>query len=71
MHANGGDAVTQPQLVDVLGRRALGLSADVAMQVDQAGQHVLAGDVDLVAAVGQLGLLYGMGPGVTSRWRRS
>jgi hypothetical protein len=48
--AHRGDAVTEPQLVHVLGRRALLLAADVAVQVDQARQHVVAGEIELAAA---------------------
>jgi hypothetical protein len=52
--ADAGDAVAEPQLVHVLGRRALLVAADVAVHVDEAGQQVLAAEVDLAAARGQL-----------------
>src|SRR5690606_38380904 len=48
--AHRGDAVRQPQLVDVFGGHALLVAADVAVHVDEAWQHVVAAQVDLVAA---------------------
>src|SRR5690606_16753128 len=55
--ADAGDAVAQPQLVDVFRRGALLLAADVAVHVDDAGHHVVAGEVDLAAAGGEPGPL--------------
>src|SRR5690606_2872555 len=52
--AHGGDAVRQPQLVDVFGRRSLLAAADMAVHVDEAGQHVVAFQVDLATAFFEL-----------------
>jgi hypothetical protein len=53
--AHGGDAVRQPELVDVLGRRhaagqALRRKGDVGVGVDETGERVHAVGVDLVLA---------------------
>ena len=48
--ADRRDAVAHPELVDVLGRHALILAADVAVHVDQPGQHVVSAQVDLAPA---------------------
>ena len=59
--ADRRDAVPHPQLEDVFGGRALALAADVAVHVDEAGQHVVPRQVDLVAVLAQLGPSLGVG----------
>ena len=53
--ANRGDAVAHPQLVDVLGRHALLFATDVAVQIDQAGHHVVAAEIHFATAGLELG----------------
>jgi hypothetical protein len=51
--ADAGDAMAEPQFVYVLGRRSLLVAADVAMHVDEAGQQVLALEIEFASARGQ------------------
>src|SRR5690606_7582326 len=44
--ANGGDAVTEPELVDILRRSTLAGAADVSVKVHEAGQYVHSTRVD-------------------------
>ncbi len=58
--AHGGDPVAHPQLEDVLRGRALLEAADVAVHVDEARQHVVAREVDLLAVRLELRALGGV-----------
>ncbi len=58
--AHCGDAVSQPQLVDVLGRYALILAADMTVQVDKTGEDVMPGEIDLVSPRFQRGPIGGL-----------
>ena len=49
--ADRGDAVRHPEFEDVLRARPLFLAAGVAVHVDEAGEHVHAGQVDLFGRV--------------------
>jgi hypothetical protein len=46
--------VAHPQLVDVFGRHALIFAADVPVHVDDAGQHVVAAQIDFPAPAREL-----------------
>ncbi len=51
--AHRGDAVPEPQLVDVLGFRRLGHAAGVHVEIDDAGHRVPPLGVDLMGGVGR------------------